>query len=267
MQFATDTATLALFDPELLADRVRDASGWWCVDFLSLERVVRGDIALIGLGGDGVFKVRMTNGELTSSERAYAADFVPLGVRVTSGLLFVGPGEHLPGEGFLPQPGDRETAALFCPVNTDTYSAEVYGIVWHDAPDWYVAPGAEVPESAPPDVVVRLTPREGEFVPPTTEPRIFVETADRWIFPEEPRRLGPVPGMTLRTRVVRRRDDLVLKPCGPRDYRPILKTTTDLDWNDEIDVRVVAVNHETREFEAELVKGSQHGRPDPGSPT
>jgi hypothetical protein len=252
VQFATGTATLALFDPDVLAGRVDDYCDWWCGDFLSLEEVVRGDVALIGLGGDGVYKVRVTDGELTSAERAYAADLLHLGLRSQSGQLLVGPGEKLPGEQLTPRRDDPKNARLFCALAPGSYALDVYGIVWHGSPDWYVEPDQPVPDSAPPDVVVRLAPRDGDFEPPTIEPRIFVQTSDRWLFPNEPRRLGPVPGMILRTRVLRKRDDLVLKPCGPGSYRPIMTDMSGLDGNADIDVRVVAVKHDTREFEAEL---------------
>ena len=53
--------------------------------------------------------------------------------------------------------------------------------------------------------------------------------------------------------LVHRREELVLKPCGPLAYRPILQDLSGVEWRDEIDVRVVSVDHEANEFEAELI--------------
>jgi hypothetical protein len=254
--FATDTATLAAFDPAVLAHRLGDECDWWSGSFSSIEEVRRGEIALVGLGGDGVFRVRVTDGELTPDERSYATGSVRLGVVVTSGLLFVGAGEQLPAEQQSPSPEDPEEAEFFMRLSPGEYAVEVYGITWSDSPDWFTQPDEDVPESAPADIVLRLTRRAGTFVASDTEPRLFAEMDPGWLFPEAQRRLGPVPGMTLRTSVVRRGDDLLLKPCGPLGYRPRLKDMSGHAWRDELTVRVLSVNHESREFEAEVVQRS-----------
>jgi hypothetical protein len=252
--FGTDTATLAAFDPALLAHRLGDDCDWWCENFTALEEFQRGEIALVGLGGDGVFKVRLTDGDLTPDERSYATESLHVGVVVTSGHLFVGAGEELPGEHLSPSPEDPREAKFFMRLAPGAYSVEVYGITWTDSPDWYSPPGSPVPESAPADVVLRLNRRESEFTAPGVEPRLFVDVDRGWLFPEEPRRLGPVPGMILRTSVVRRREEFLLKPCGPLSYRPVIKNMFGYEWREELDVRVLSVNHESQEFEAEVVQ-------------
>jgi hypothetical protein len=68
IRFGTDTATLAVFDPALLASRVADAADWWCGSFHSVPEVTAGRIALFGLGSDGVYKLRVTSQDLTSAE-------------------------------------------------------------------------------------------------------------------------------------------------------------------------------------------------------
>jgi hypothetical protein len=251
--FGTDTATLAAFDPAVLAHRLGDGCDWWSGDFADLQEVRRGEIALVGVGGDGVYKVRVTDGELTPNERAYAAESLRLGVVVTSGFLFVGAGEQLPGEQQSPRPEDPEEAEFFVRLAPGEYAVEVYGIDWTGSPAWY-SPSGEAPESAPADIVLRLTRRAGTFVAPSAEPRLFAERSPGWLFPEEPRRLGPIPGMILRTSVVRRGADLLLKPCGPLDYRPTLQDMSGCAWRDELDVRVLSVDHESREFQAEVVQ-------------
>jgi hypothetical protein len=252
--FGTDVATLAAFDPAMLAHRLGDDCDWWCENFTALEEYQRGEIALVGLGGDGIYKVRVTDGDLTADERSYATESLHVGVVVTSGQLFVGAGEELPGEYFSPSPEDPEKAKFFMSLAPGDYSVEVYGIMWNNSPDWYAPPGSPVPESAPADVVLRLSRRQSAFTARDVEPHLFMNVDRGWLFPEEPRRLGPLPGMILRTSVVRRREEFLLKPCGPLSYRPIMKNMSGYEWREEVDVRVLSVNHESQEFEAEVVQ-------------
>jgi hypothetical protein len=58
-RFFTDTATLAVFDPERLKHRADAESDWWCLDFLQLEEIRSGSVALVALGGDGAYRVRI----------------------------------------------------------------------------------------------------------------------------------------------------------------------------------------------------------------
>jgi hypothetical protein len=253
--FATDTATIAAFDPEVLRSRIGDDCDWWCGDFITLDEMANGDIALVSTGADGVYKVRVTSDALRAAERSYACESVTLGVRVESGQLFVGAGEELPGAGDTVCRTDSNRRGFFVDAPAGLYTVEVFAIRWQDSPEWYAAPGAPAPDSAPGDLVLHLSPRQGAFVPPTVEPRVFGDGLDTWLYPDLTRRLGPEPGMVLTTTVVRRGDALVLKPCGPLSFRPVLPDMTGLEWRDEVKVRVVRVDPLAREFQAELVSG------------
>lgn len=100
LTFSTDAGTLAIFDPGALDHRVAGPCDWWCSGLEELDEVRSGVIALVGVGGDGAFGVRVTDGELDGDERDYAtSDVRGLGVEVTTGRLFVGAAECLPGEG------------------------------------------------------------------------------------------------------------------------------------------------------------------------
>jgi len=250
--FGTDTATLAVFDPALLALRVDDVDGWWCGSFHSVSEVASGRIALFGLGGDGVYKLRVTSQELTSAESSYATEVITLGIEVESGRVFVGAGECIPSGGAALEPG-TEANGSFITVPPGQYNVAVYAVMWEDATDWFTGAGEPVSDSAPADFVLRLTRRVESFVALSTEPRFVAGLEAQWLFPEQPRRLGPVPGMILSTSVALRRDVLVLKPCGPGGYRPIVEDMSRLRWRDRIQVRVLSVNHQAREFVAEIV--------------
>jgi hypothetical protein len=149
-------------------------------------------------------------------------------------------------------PANPEDEKFFISVARGAYQVEIFAIDWHNAPDWYVPVGQPVPEAAPADIVLRLHPRppEATFAAPEAEPRILSRSATDWLFPDLPRRLGPVPGMLFNTKVVCRRDDLVLKPCGPMYYRPILKDMAGLSQGDKITVEVDSVDHVAKEFAA-----------------
>ncbi len=250
--FSTDTATLAVFDPALLASRATGAGDWWCGQFHRVPEVAAGQIALFGLGSDGVYKVRITTEALTSAELSYATAVIALGIEVESGSLFVGAGECLPGGDSAQLDSTDTTSGTFIAMPSGEYVATGYSVVWHDAPDWFVEEGQPVPASAPADIVIVLSHRAKRFEAPRASPRFFVN-AREWLFPEKPRRLGPVPGMVLSTSAVLRRDDLVLKPCGPASYRPVVEDMSRLQWRDRVQVRVVSVNHDAREFAAEIV--------------
>ena len=250
--FGTDTATLALFDPAVLALRVADAGDWWCGAFHTVPEVAAGRIALFGLGSDGVYKVRVTSQELTSAESSYATGVITLGIEVESGRVFVGAGECIPGGGVAPEPG-AETSGRFITVPPGHYIVACYAVTWQDAPDWFTGVDEPVPDSAPADFVLRFTRRVDSFVAPNANSRFVTGVEEQWLFPEQTRRLGPVPGMILSTSVVLRRDDLVLKPCGPGSYRPIVENMSRLRWHDRVQVRVLSVNHPAREFAAEIV--------------
>jgi hypothetical protein len=245
----TDTATVAVFDPAVLGARRDAGGGWWCQDLSQVPEVRSGQVAIVALGADGIYAVRPTFVGLTVDETVYASDHFVLGLEVRSGRVFVGPGEYLPGGGVTVDSGDSALASSFIDVPIGFYCAHIYGVSWEDSPQWYSA--GEVAPGAPADVVVALQPRSDNFDPPEREPRLF-ESPGRWVFPELPRRLGPEPGMLLTTTVVRRRDELVLKPCGPLDYRPVLPEMGGLKCADQVLVEVAHVNHDTREFVAVL---------------
>ena len=261
--FSTDAATLAVFDPAVLTSRVMGPGDWWCGPSHSVPEVRAGRIALFGLGGDGVYKVRITEQGLTAVESAYATGVITLGMEVDSGNVFVGAGECIPGDGSAqPDSGDTNSGA-FLAVPAGKYVVAGYSIVWDNAPDWFVEHGQPVPASAPADIVLVLSRRNQPFAAPDANLRFFTGTSE-WLFPDEPRRIGPVPGMVLSTSVVLRRDELLLKPCGPAGYRPVVADKSLLRWRDRVQLRVVSVDSAAREFLAEIVAIGDVGSVDAG---
>lgn len=254
VRFFTDTATLAIFDPARLKARVDDDSGWWCSDdFSQIAEVQSGAAAIVSIGADGVYELRITDGPLTADERDYAAEVVQeLGLEVVDGQLFIGPGECLPGGGAAFTAEDVDRGALVAVAN-GRYFLDVYAIHWFDSPRWW-REDHRPPDDSPPDFVVVIRPRSTAFGRVTTQPQL-TGCADEFLFASSTRQVGPQPGMTLTT-VVRKNvsGELSLKNCGPRAYRASLTDYSQVAWKDTVRFRVVRVDHETRTLIGEFLE-------------
>ncbi len=253
VKFATDTATLAIFDPVRMAHRFNDKCDWWCGEFRGLAELKSGAMVLASLGADGIYDVRITDGDLTQDERDYAADAIyGLGVEVISEKLFIGPGECVPGGGSTITDGDLDRGALLS-LENGAFSCDLYAISWFDSPRWWTDK-RNVPTDAPADFVVVLRPRTTPFVQIDSSPRLDV-CGEEFLFPSATRLVGPQPGMLLSTTVRNGgRGELCLKNCGPRDYKASLVDYVGLEWKDRIRLRVLTVNHENRELVGEFVE-------------
>lgn len=97
IDFSTDTATIAIFDPKAMEHRMSDTADWWSSPFEELDEINDGNMVLVGLGEDGSYVVSVTDTEFVSDEYSVSAL-----IKCISGNIFVGPGEELPAEGFAP---------------------------------------------------------------------------------------------------------------------------------------------------------------------
>jgi hypothetical protein len=250
---ATDTATVAVFDPAVLQHRLAVEADWWCRSFRELPEVRDGRIVLFSTGADGIYAARITDGDLTQDERAYAREQFRFGMVVESDRLFVGPAEYLVGEGFSPT-DSAEFDRFFVEWNPGTYSVDLFTIDWAESPRWYVPTGMKVPADAPADLVLIVRPALRP-VTVTSEPRVS-GAQDSWLFTDELRVVGPVIGMTLVTTVIKTTSGLALKHAGPGGYRPVLSELAGLQWHDKIVVCVDQVDHAKREMQVLFVRRS-----------
>lgn len=251
-KFFTDTATLAVFDPQQLEHRVDDNVDWWCLDFAQLAEIQSGKIALVSLGGDGVYQTRITDDELNPDERDYAAELVAnLGINVTSGKLFIGPGECLPGGESRFDDSDTQRGAL-CEINNGMYRVDVYAIHWFDSPRWWTDDHVP-PADAPADFVVVIRPRMAPIPALDSEPR-FNGVPDGFLFDSSTRNVGPQPGMILTTKVRKGPDGLTLKDCGPCYYRASLVDYCHVAWKDTIRFKVIDVDHNAKAMTGEYIE-------------
>lgn len=169
--FSTDLATLAAFDPKVLAPRIRQPSTWWRgkASPADVDEVKQGKVALWPIGDEGTYSVRLglaAETPLSEDEKALVrGDVKGLGLHVESGDVFVGAAERVPGDGL----GDRIVAlpgiGAFVRVPPGSYTALVHVLDVRSDPRFFDDEGERRPD-APPDFVVLLSPREGAFPPP-----------------------------------------------------------------------------------------------------
>lgn len=160
VSFTTDLGTLALFDPEVLEARIREPNDWWQDGpLLSLPEVAAGKAVILSLGLEGDSSARISSGTLTEVEQKYARQsFSGLSIEVTSGRIFLGAGERIPGDGrglaaILPGEGG------FFEVPKGHYDVKIQALDWHFDDAWYGSNGSPKAD-APPDFVFFLTPRD-----------------------------------------------------------------------------------------------------------
>jgi len=155
----TDLAAVAVFDPEVLAHRVRDRPDWWrSAPLDELQELRDGKVTIVQTGREGAFRLIARAGEPTEAERALiTGEIRGLGVEVRSGQLFVGASERLPGDGrgerlsFIPNTG------VLLDLEPGRYSVRVCVLHWRHLDDYYDDDN-EVLESAPPDVLLLWGP-------------------------------------------------------------------------------------------------------------
>lgn len=254
LDYQTGTSSLAVFDYEALRDRFNDELAWYLYPPFPPQEVASGQMLLSSLEGDGTYRVRVTDGELTQDERDYAcATDASQGLSVVSGRVFVGGAEELPSEEL--EPDELITAeykqGAFVEVKPDEYSATLYKVAWQVSHRWWSEDG-KLANSAPADIVVILTPRMKPFTVLTKEPPRLL-ASDQFLFASDGREIGPVSGMTLSTTVWKGPNGLFLKECGPLRYRPMLDKNADLKWHDRVKVLEQEVDHAARTMRVEVI--------------
>src|SRR5262245_32468582 len=94
----TDVATWFIFHPDDLVHRKDDPINWWDEDFAIRKEFSTGTLVAVSTGGDGWYKIRVTDGSLTERERKYARHAKKFRLRVKHGRLYLDGGDALPSE-------------------------------------------------------------------------------------------------------------------------------------------------------------------------
>jgi len=174
ISFATDVGALAVFDPEVLAHRARAPKDWWRDEPLhAVAEVADGRCALLSIGREGGYRVRLAPTSLTEDEQARAVGVVGgLGLTVTSGEVFVGAADRLPGAGFGERISHIPDTGAVVQVAPGAYAVSVHVLVWRDDDACFDDDGEPRPD-APADFVVALAPREAPQAPPEALPDLL----------------------------------------------------------------------------------------------
>lgn len=116
-KFATDTASISIFDEAALHHRLDDPADWWADPDEEVREVNKGDVIFVDLGADGTYTVCLHTGARQAEGQPTLAQ-VDARVRCLSGRLFVGAGEDVVGAGGGP---DTNLGGQFLDVKVGVY--------------------------------------------------------------------------------------------------------------------------------------------------
>ncbi|POA19971.1 hypothetical protein C1886_10775 [Pseudomonas sp. FW300-N1A1] len=94
----TDTATVAVFDLAAIRHRISDTPDWWSVVKDEVQEVNEGNVAFLGVGQDGSYKVVIVDDIVEG--------FGVLRLGFPSGQVFIGAGEDTTGGDLEPDGSD-----------------------------------------------------------------------------------------------------------------------------------------------------------------
>ncbi|WP_377700817.1 DUF6386 family protein [Pseudoduganella sp. UC29_71] len=94
-KFATDTATMCIFDLASLKDRLADDADWWCTPQDELNQVNMGNCIFLGLGSDGNYGIHLVD-KIDSPQ-------VTINLNIPSGHVFLGAAEEVTADGLEPE--------------------------------------------------------------------------------------------------------------------------------------------------------------------
>jgi len=166
----TDVATWFIFHPDDLVHRKDDPINWWDHDFAIRKELSTGTLVAVSTGGDGGYKIRVTDGSLTECERKYARHAKKFRLRVKHGRLYLDGGYALPSE-MADDPEDFPNQWLEIP-NGD-YEVTVHVIDWSKEPGALTA-NDKVTDQALPSYVAVFKPVDDlqTISPPAYLPRL-----------------------------------------------------------------------------------------------
>ena len=244
--YPTDCASLLIYDIDVARAAGLTDPDSWSFEYAKIDAVKDGRVSMASLGGDGVYKVRVTDGDLTPNERDYAADCLqPLGLRVESGRVCIS------GYWF------DEECETFVDVPPGLYTVTLYDISFWQSPRWWSPDQQQTPPDAPADYVAILQPRQGDLTIPDELQLDYLRNWEpgptKYLFGSSTRLVGPQVGMELVSTVRRSGDSFTLKDCGPGDYSASLTSFDGLGRSDRVRFRVVSVDHEDETLVGELI--------------
>jgi hypothetical protein len=179
-----EAASFFVFHPDDLQHREASPHEWVLYEFALAPEFAAGNLVAFDTGADGTYRLRLTRGELTARERAYASSSWDFRYRVRHGRVLVDTGEFLPSDstsdleeippGVAGGPGTIPAEQWYAIPNGD-YRVTVHAIDWEREPG-AVGAGGDARKSALPAYVIRFQPVkrldsiEATTCPPRLEP-------------------------------------------------------------------------------------------------
>jgi hypothetical protein len=119
MRVATDTATLAIFDPARLRHRLNDPVDWWTVWEWVVAEMNAGNMLAINLQADGVYDVTIhLDVDCPAESEQTVGGLIACGGQA----VYIGPGEQVVGGGLTP---DESLDGIYLPIAPGTYRVRV----------------------------------------------------------------------------------------------------------------------------------------------
>jgi len=145
-----------VFDPAELVHRVRAPGDWWRNG--DLPELLEGRALIASLGREGEVSLHLDFDPPSEAVRRFLrGSLYNLHLQVSSGRIFVGPGERLPGDGA----GERLVAlpgqGCLIQIPNGHYKVTIHALDWHFE-DAFFGPDDEVLADAPPDFWLTLEP-------------------------------------------------------------------------------------------------------------
>lgn len=163
MVLATDVAHLVLFHPEDLGHAEQWPIAWYAETFVYPVESAAGRLIAWCTGSDGVFKLRLTTGDMTAREKAFAGPSWVFPYRVRHGRVFVDNSDALPGVEKMTDPADSEE--LWFELPEGDYAVTVTAV------EWEAEPGASSDgHDTLPNYVVAFLPLQDLAINPARRP-------------------------------------------------------------------------------------------------
>lgn len=98
IDIGTDIASFYLFHPDDLEHRKDDPLDWFAYGFSCRKEFEAGNLVAFRTGGDGGYRLRVTDGDMTDGERTGEVGAWEFGYTVRHGRVAVDNGDHLPSD-------------------------------------------------------------------------------------------------------------------------------------------------------------------------
>ncbi len=98
LSLRTETASFFLFEPQTLEHRRTSPMGWESYDFAASRELAAGNLAAFCTGGDGVYRLRVTDGVLSPLEQKRSNGSWIFRLKVRHGRVLLDNGDHVPCE-------------------------------------------------------------------------------------------------------------------------------------------------------------------------